>query len=232
MRLGRILRRGSHSVPRRYQDWIGADLPGYGEGLLSPDIRSDLASRKTAAGVELWSGPLPEGDPFHQMLWVESRTRMVEHITHSLDRMSMAHSVEARPPFLDHRLWEFCATVPASLKLHGSYLRKTEKYILRQAAKGLIPEDVRGRRKKGLMVPYAAWLAQARLPEWAESALERSAIERAGVFDPQAVARLRMEHQRGVMGRAGLLMGVLNLQLWHRMFIAPNSGGDPSVSPS
>jgi asparagine synthase (glutamine-hydrolysing) len=162
---------------------------------------------------------VPNHSSFHQMLWLQSCTRMVDRINHNVDRMSMAHSVEARPTFLDHTLWEFCAALPPDIKLRNRWLKPVEKYLLRQATRGLVPEDVRLRRKKGLFVPYAAWLKRPRLPEWAEAVVSRKAIEHAGLFDHDAVVRLRRDHQRGAPGRATLLMGIIAMQLWRKMLI-------------
>jgi asparagine synthase (glutamine-hydrolysing) len=129
--------------------------------------------------------------------------------------MSMAHSIEARVPFLDHKLWEFCAGLPAGYKLRG----RTEKYLLRQATKAVLPEAVRVRRKKGLAAPYAPWLRAERLPEWAETALAPQTIRRAGLFKPETVQALRQAHQAGQPGLGPLLMGVLSAQLWFDQFI-------------
>ena len=121
-----------------------------------------------SGGIDLlasWSECVADArdqSPFHQMLWLQSRTRMIDRINHNVDHMSMAHSIEARPVFLDHVLWEFCATVPQRMKLRGLYLNRAEKHILREATRGIMPEDVRVRKKKGLSVPYGSGFAVTR----------------------------------------------------------------------
>lgn len=222
-RARRMLRRFSAPVARRYMDWISPDPMDIGSQLLSPDVRAGLAPGTDIDLLESWSECVMEARdqaPFHQMLWLQSRTRMIDRINHNVDHMSMAHSIEARPVFLDHVLWDFCATVPQRLKLRGLYLNRAEKYILREATRGVIPEDVRVRKKKGLSVPYGQWLRRDRLPEWAESMLSQRALRDAGLFDAAAVARIRREHQHGTPGRAELLMGVLSVQMWRSQFIA------------
>jgi asparagine synthetase B (glutamine-hydrolysing) len=92
----------------------------------------------------------------------------------------------------------------------------------------VIPEEVRLRKKKGLSVPAARWLSGTRLPEWAETALSRAELDRAGLFNPDAVAQLRREHQRGAPARAALLMGVLSIQMWRRMFVESPRAGNGS----
>lgn len=130
--------------------------------------------------------------------------------------MSMANSIEARVPYLDHHLWEFCATLPAHYKLKG----RIEKYLLRLATRQILPDSTRTRRKKGLASPYAHWLRAARLPEWAEEALSATALHKTTLFDPKRVSTLRQEHQAGRPNLGALLMGVLSTQVWHQTFLA------------
>jgi len=165
-----------------------------------------------------------EGRPeFEQVLWLQSRTRMADYINHGLDRMSMAHSVEARPPFLDHTLWEFCASLPTGLKLRHS----TEKYLLREAGKNLIPEPARLRPKAPLRVPYTGWISQLRLPQWAETAFGEAQLKNTGVFDPDVVLGLRREIQAGALEKATLLMSVLTIQVWAHMFLESPLTNEP-----
>ena len=146
---------------------------------------------------------------------------MVDRINHNVDHMSMAHSIEARPVFLDHALWEFCAAVPPKMKLRGSILNQTEKHLLREAARGVIPEEVRMRKKKGLSVPARAVACPAHVcRSGRRQRCPRAELDRAVLFDPDAVAQLRREHQRGAPARASLLMGVLSIQVWRSLFIA------------
>jgi asparagine synthase (glutamine-hydrolysing) len=201
--------------------------------LLSSEVKSALDYNGSQPILEFWADHLPAvagWSEFHQMLWVQSRTRMVDRINHSVDRMSMAHSVKARPPFFDHKLWEFFATIPDNLKLHGSRLNPTEKYLLREATQDLVPEAARLRKKKGLLVPYDLWLSQPRLPDWAEAGLSEAQLRRIGLFDPGAVLKLRREHQAGVPDRGTLLMSVLTIQAWVHMFLeSPLTNGPPEV---
>jgi asparagine synthase (glutamine-hydrolysing) len=129
--------------------------------------------------------------------------------------MSMAHSVEARPPFLDHTLWEFCASIPTGLKFRNS----TEKHLLREAGRGLVPEAARTRPKAPLRVPFQSWVSAQRLPDWAETAIAEESLRRTGLFDPSAVGALRREVRSGARRKAALLMGVVTMQAWADMFL-------------
>ncbi|MCA9920537.1 MAG: asparagine synthase, partial [Anaerolineales bacterium] len=87
--------------------------------------------------------------PLNQFLALEAQTRMVDFINFEVDRMSMANSVEARPPFLDHQLWEFCAQLPPEFKLNAAM----NKVLLRRGMKDLLPTAVTNRTKQGLATP-------------------------------------------------------------------------------
>jgi asparagine synthase (glutamine-hydrolysing) len=205
----RVLRSGERDLVRRYAFWHGA---GTVDELLGPELRR--AADPVAEWPALYNGPLARAGAFRHFQYVEAHTRLVDFINFEVDRMSMAHSIEARVPFLDHELWEYAAGLPSNLLLGGK-----PKDLLRRAMGNRLPASILARRKQGLAAPYSAWLRRSRLPEWAEAALSRAALAGAGYFDPAAVARLRVEHQAGRGDHARRLMGVLSTQLWHELFL-------------
>jgi asparagine synthase (glutamine-hydrolysing) len=226
-----ILCRAPKDIYKRYLAWISIGDRILARRLLSSEVNAVLRNDDATPILESWAdylSPVAKQPVLDQMLWLQSRTRLVDWINHGVDRMSMAHSVEARPPFLDHKLWEFCARVPHKLKLHGSYFRLTEKYLLREAGRNLVPQDVRVRKKKPLLVPYGTWLSRQRLPDWAETALSDLQLKKVGFFDTGAVDELRKHHQAGAPGRATLLMGILCIQTWAHLFLeSPLEAGPP-----
>jgi hypothetical protein len=153
--------------------------------------------------------------PLNQFITLESQTRLVDFINFEVDRMSMAASVEARPPFLDHRLWEFCAQLPPDLKLQPGQ----NKFLLRQAMANRLPEVTRRRPKQGLATPHSTWWCSEQLPAWAEEAIHPTALQETGYFNPAAVARLREQHQNGRADNGRLLTGILTTQLWQDQFL-------------
>ncbi len=220
MGMYRTLRQGEAEAPAYYRTWLAISESSLKERVMSQEVRSAIHGNGRAL-LNVWQDHLPvvADRPRHdQMLWLQSRTRMVDDINHSLDRMSMAHSVEARVPFLDHKLWEFCASVPFRMKMDGPYFNLVEKQLLRNAVRNVVPEGARTRRKKGLAAPYEAWLMKARLPDWAEEGLTRFRIQQTGLFDYNEVQKLRREHQEGLPDRAALLMAIIALQTWSDIF--------------
>jgi asparagine synthase (glutamine-hydrolysing) len=215
----RVLTRGSHQVAWRYQTWLEIDTDGYQDQLLTGAVRAELSSNPAGTFLNYWTeliDGMQNEAPLHQTLWLEAQTRMVDFINFEVDKMSMASSIEARVPYLDHTLWEFCATLPAHYKLKG----KVEKHLLRLAATSILPESTRTRRKKGLASPYARWLQAKRLPEWAEETLSARALRQVGLFEPATVQRLRQAHQSGQPNLGPLLMGVLSTQVWYQTFLS------------
>lgn len=220
----RVLSRGATDTASRYRDWLEIEGEDYRCRLLSPEVSQSLGQNGPNPGALRWAEKLLDvrlAAPLHQTLWLESRTRLVDFINLEVDKLSMAHSIEARVPFLDHKLWEFCATLPPHYKLKG----RVEKYLLRQAARNILPAATRARRKKGLASPYAHWLRSIQLPDWAEVALSDRQIRQAGLFNPEVVQGLRRAHRSNLdgVGRtnlAPLLMGVLSTQIWFEHFIS------------
>lgn len=224
----RAMRGVPTEVHRRFQRLLRIGRWEVSHGLLSEEVKTALATGAAQSMVDSWGRWMSsvKGQPeFEQLLWLQSRTRMPDYINHGLDRMSMAHSIEARPPFLDHKLWEFCASIPTGFKLRHS----TEKYLLREAGKDLVPEPARRRPKSPLRVPFQQWVARPHLPDWAESALSATSIRRSGLFDADAVQVLRRDVQAGDTSKATLLSATLNMQAWAHMFLeSPLASGPPT----
>ena len=128
--------------------------------------------------------------------------------------MTMAHSIEARVPLLDHRLIEFVQTIPASLKLRG----QETKYILKKAVHGLIPEQIINRPKHGFDVPIRKWL-NGELRELLYDTLTGKRARERGLLNQREVLALLDEHRRNRRDNARHLWGLLTLELWHRAFI-------------
>jgi asparagine synthase (glutamine-hydrolysing) len=159
--------------------------------------------------------PITNYHPLHQFLYCEAHTRLPNFINDEVDRMSMAHSVEARVPFLDHKLWEFTAQLPPQFKLgHG-----LEKQLLRAAMKNKLPAAIRLRRKQGLAAPHALFWRQAQLPAFARDALDESALRETGYFNLAGVTQLLHEHRAERADHSRALTGVLTTQLWHGIFL-------------
>jgi asparagine synthase (glutamine-hydrolysing) len=139
-----------------------------------------------------------------------------------VDRMTMAHSLEARPPLLDHRLAEFAATIPAHLRLRGG----TTKYLFKQAMRGILPDGIIDRQKHGFAVPLARWL-RGDLAGFARDILLSDRCRQRGVFDTRRIERLLQLHARG-RDLDLQIWTLLSFELWCQRFLDPTPRAQPA----
>jgi asparagine synthase (glutamine-hydrolysing) len=139
--------------------------------------------------------------------------------------MSMAHSIEARVPLLDHKVVEFAATIPPELQLH----RGVTKHIFKRAMRGLLPESITARPKQGFAVPLARWF-RGRLGAVLRDLLLSETSRRRGILDPRYIERLIGWHENG-QDLYLKLWTLMSFELWCRRFLdarpAPPSAPAP-----
>ncbi|TMC57349.1 MAG: asparagine synthase (glutamine-hydrolyzing) [Chloroflexi bacterium] len=208
----RVLAHGSQDDAESYALWSEVTTASERLALKLPSANFPFPACSNPPAARPGSGL----HPLDTFLWLEAHTRLPNFINDEVDRMSMAHSVEARVPYLDHRLWEFAATLPPHFKLGGG----AEKRLLRAATKGRLPDRIRLRRKQGLAAPHALFWRQPGLPPFARDAMSEGALRETGLFDAGVVRDLLCEHRQGRADHARLLTGVLTTQLWHDIFLA------------
>lgn len=132
-----------------------------------------------------------------------------DNLLYKVDRMSMAHSLEVRPPFLDHRIVEFAATLPENLKIRGG----AQKFLLRHLMRNRLPKQILRRGKSGLDIPAHRWL-RCELRPLLEDTLSPRAVRDAGIFRPEAVQMLVDGHMNRTANVGYHLWGLMTLHLW------------------
>ena len=147
------------------------------------------------------------------LLNANMRSYLPDDLLIKADRCSMAASLEARAPFLDHELVEQAAAIPFNLKLKGGHT----KVILKEMARGILPDSIIDRRKHGFGIPLGAWLRRDMTPV-RDILLSRRARER-GLWQSDVVERLINDHQSGKRDYNRQLWALLTLEEWHRQFI-------------
>lgn len=196
----------------------------------SAPMRAAAAARDPLA--ELRAG-LPAAfatwSPLNRAAYLEMKTLLSPYLLSSQgDRMGMAHAVEGRYPFLDHRLYEFAARLPTSSKLLGL----KEKEILRRWAKDVVPPSIRTRGKQPYRAPDAPSFFGDGAPAWVEEALSASRVREYGYFEPAAVDGLARRARRGQatgFRENQAIVAVLSTQLWHEQFLR---GALPEALPA
>jgi asparagine synthase (glutamine-hydrolysing) len=187
--------------------------------LFSPVQRQATRGRDVVAELLATLPPdFRRWSPLSQDQHLEIRTLLSGYLLSAQgDRMLMAHSVEGRFPFLDPEVASLADSLPPRHKLRAL----DEKHVLKRAAEGLVPSEIVRRKKQPYRAPDA--LAFTPLPEWAEEAMSDEAVRRAGVFDVEAVARLRrkLRTQAGQFSHADnmAVAGVLSTQLLYAGFV-------------
>jgi asparagine synthase (glutamine-hydrolysing) len=160
----------------------------------------------------------PAGDVVDRMLYADTQSRLADHPVMIQDRMTMAHGLEARSPFMDHKLAEFAARLPVRLKLRGRCLR----YIQVQLAKRYLPPEVLARKKQGFSsaLPY---LLKDELNTLYSLFLGRMELAKDGILRQPAINQILDEHRQGKADHGNRLWLLVNSELWYRMCIQGQS---------
>jgi asparagine synthase (glutamine-hydrolysing) len=147
-----------------------------------------------------------------RMLYTDLMTRIPDHLLVTVDRMAMAHSLEARSPLVDYKVVEYAASIPGDLKLKGNQL----KYVLRKIAARYLPAELIHRRKQGFGFPLAMWM-RTELRDFVRNLFARSRFIEAGLFERRYVEQLIEEHLSGKVDHNYRLWLLINLEVWYRL---------------
>jgi asparagine synthase (glutamine-hydrolysing) len=207
----RFVSRARQPLPEQYLGWVG---------VLSPDMVDELlvdaSARPGNTVLEHFAGYFRTAgaDPVPTLLDVNLRTYLPDDLLIKADRMSMAASLEARSPFLDHVLVEWAATMPVDLKLR----RGVTKYILKKAFEGRLPQEIIYRQKHGFGVPIGKWFRTS-LRQALTDTLSSERARQRGWLAPQAVQQLTNEHLSGARDHGQALWTLLMLEVWAVEFL-------------
>lgn len=152
--------------------------------------------------------------PLDEFVHADLTLNLPSQMLTRLDRASMAHSVEARVPFLSHKMVEWALSVPQDLKLR----RGVGKYILRRAAEPWLPREILNRPKQGFQIPLASWLRKGRIASFMTEVITDSDVESSGYLDPADLKKLIAEHRSGAADHSRILYSVLIFALWWTRF--------------
>jgi len=159
---------------------------------------------------ETFDSASPEADAAARMTYLELKLRLPELLLMRVDKITMATSVEARVPFLDHHLIEYAMNLPRALKIKG----QTGKHILKRALEPILPHDVLYKPKRGFGAPVHEWFRGVEGDDLAQQ-ISNSSLRKRGFFDYQFISRMADEHRRGVKDWSANLWCLLNLSVWY-----------------
>ena len=190
------------------------------ERILHPDVRAVLCNRASAKeSLELLRASPAQGG--NRYLHRDMTDYLPNHNLLYMDKMSMAAGVEARVPLLDREVVELVNRTPYAWKVKGAKLKR----MLRDAARGTVPDAILRRKKAGFGAPYRKWLRYDLKPFWEEVA-SKASIRRRGWLDPEGVREMRRLSDAGKVDLYMLQWAVLTVELWARQFF----DRDPAIS--
>jgi asparagine synthase (glutamine-hydrolysing) len=196
---------------RRYLDASSAFTGDQLRDLFLPQAFEQLGAgdARTAADSRIDQ----DADWLSALQYRDLQTYLPLDILTKVDRMTMAHSVEARPPLLDHRVVEFAATIPSKLRLRG----QTTKYLFKQAMRGLLPDAIIDRPKQGFAVPLAKWF-RGQLSGFTRDLLLSDTCNARGIFNRSYLEKLIALNERG-RNLDLQLWTLISFELWCRRFL-------------
>ncbi len=203
--------------------WGGAIV--FDETMKSQVLASEMRARYNGLSTydivrgyqETFAAARPDADAAARMTYLELKLRLPELLLMRVDKITMATSVEARVPFLDHHLIEYAMSLPRDLKVRG----ETGKRILKRALESILPKDLLYQPKRGFGAPVREWF---RGPEGDEliQQLLNSSIRKRGFFDYEFIRRMADEHRRETKDWSANLWCLLNLSVWYDRWIGKN----------
>lgn len=203
---------GLESNYQRFFQGTQISTPWVREALYEPDFRARQESAHPFADLEAeyfgWEGAR-DLEPLEQFMLADIIVHMPSSLLNRTDRGSMAHSIEARVPFLSHRFVDWSLTMPRELKLRG----KTGKWALRQAVEPWLPAGAIPNRKIGFQLPFAEWFS-GDFARFARDAWASSGAARSGYLRGEAVDRLFAEHAEGRANNGRILYAIAMFSLW------------------
>jgi len=183
--------------------------------LYTDGFRRQLGATEATARFRDCAARSRANDTLDPLLYLDSKTYLPGDILTKVDRMSMAVSLEARVPLLDHKLIEFvCTRIPAAMKMKGF----ETKHIFKRAVSDLVPAEILNRPKQGFGVPIGQWINQ-RLRDRVRGTLTEPRTQQRGYIEPRYVKVLLDEHERGRRDHSAELWSLFMLELWQRTLV-------------
>ncbi len=202
---------------QRYGSWLTSFDKEMQSSLLNPELVEQLADYDIGWPYDKYYNQLngkTAHDSLNRMMYTDFKTWMVDGYMEKTDKATMACHIEARLPFLDYRLAELAYQIPGKYKVKGTSLKR----ILKHAVRGLVPDDVLKRPKHGFSVPTDPWF-RGELKEFVHDTLLDQRARNRNLFNTSVVEKMLKEHVSGTHIWSTHLWLLLNLEMWHRIFI-------------
>lgn len=201
----------------RYLSWVSFfDNNSYNK-LFTDELKKELSMNDPFETHREFLEKEGIADFFDRVFYLDVKTYLTDDLLTMGDRMSMANSLELRVPFCDHKLLEFSASIPYSIKIEGFRL----KYLLKRAVSQLLPKEIITKRKQGFMIPLGSWL-QTELKDLTLDLLSKRSVKKRNYFNWECVQWMLREHCEGRQNFADQIWALMTLEIWHRIYIDRN----------
>jgi asparagine synthase (glutamine-hydrolysing) len=213
-RLANYIESVSSNQARNYAEQIKIFNAGEKDDLYSAEFSRTIAGSDSVQYLLNKYGEAETDDLIEQLLYLDINTYLPEDLLVKMDIATMANSLEARVPFLDHPLMEFVASLPSTLKVRGNIT----KYILKKTYADFLPKEILTRRKMGFGVPVSRWFRKELKEYVFDILLDPQSLKR-GYFKKESVERLLSEHLEGRYDHSSKIWALLFLEIWFRTFV-------------
>lgn len=219
-KVNRVASALAQTPQRRYAKWVGHFSPEQRCELYADGFHRNLIQSDPEALFDQVFADSDADDWTDATLDADVNLYLIDDLLVKMDRATMAHSLEARSPLLDHLFMEFVACLPAEMKLQGT----EKKRLLKAALRGILPDTILDRPKMGFGAPLPNWF-RTDLREMAYDVLLSPTAAQRGYFEPKVVAGLLSDHCSGKEDQSTYLWDLLVLELWHRTFVDGRASG-------
>jgi len=212
-RVKRFVRTGALPEDQAYHRYVSAFDAGLRHELYSDKLSQSIRFEAAKENFDQFFNRDGIDDILNRALYTDIMMYLPGDLLTLTDRMSMAHSIEARAPFVDHELMEFMATVPPELKLRGF----DKKHLLKRAFAKTLPREILYRRKQGFTVPLTVWFRNELNP-FIKTVLSKERIERVGLFRWPVIERMLAEHMGHKENHHSRIWALLMFMVWHDIY--------------
>ena len=225
-RAKRFVKGAELSMERSHYSWRNIFDDAMRSELYTPEFAASFTPLDSFRFYEEYFRESEGWTPINRLLHVDPPFYLPNDMLVKVDRMSMACSLEARVPFLDHTLVELAARIPEGIKFKG----REKKGLLKRALRGVVPDELLDGPKRGFNVPIPVWL-RGPLRPLAEEALGRRRQRELGLFRPEVVEGLWQEHLAGKRDLSFQLWGLITFTLWHELVLERKGAGYAGEPP-
>ena len=213
-KIKQFLRGAGVSSEIRFFRWMGGLMDSEKKELWSDDLKAALRHQNSYQDIFRYLSESGLTKDLERILYLSMKLYLQDDILVKVDRAAMANGLEVRCPLLDQEFVEFACKLPTKYKLKGL---KT-KYLLKKAARGILPDEIIDRRKKGFGIPIARWLRNE-LKEFMLESLDETKIKRQGFFNYAYIKKLVDDHLEKKQDNRKALWSLLVFQIWHQTYL-------------